>query len=909
MKRTLKILFGVVATLLLVAWIAPYALRSEIEQLVKREANAMLQARFDFDRLNISLLRHFPNASLELRGMTLVGVNRFEGDTIVSADRISVVVNPFSLLSDDGFVVKKVLLKEPSLYAHKCEDGAVNWDVMKPSEEPVEESVEPDVLVDAQPTASSSSAFRLALRDFSLTKASVRYADDSLKMYCSVAPIDMRLSGDLSAANSELALWLGMQQINVQMGVVKMLNDAELEFDARIAADLAHNYFRFEKNTLRLNAIGLTLDGWTRLQEDGAIAMDIKAGTDEVQFKELLSLIPAFYTREFKNLTAGGELGLTMWAKGELRDDRLPAFELKGSVRDGRFQYSSLPKAVTNIQVEARVANPGASLDKTEVELSKLSLRMAGNEASASFYGTNLMSDPYLSGSLRGVVDLGAIHEVYPLEDMELGGVISADVKAAGKFSDLEKEQYDRLQASGTFVVEQMKLNMASLPPVSLKRAAATINSKAMTLGELSLKVGNSDLAANGQLSNYLGYLMRGTTLSGRLYLKSELLDLNELLTAMASEEGAAEEPATQDEQPAATTVPTEGAMAVAVPANLDLSLAADLRRILMQKMVIDNFTGELKLADSALSLNKLGLEIFGGKASASGCYAAAEGATPAFDLAMNLSNGSFSRTFDQLEMVQLLVPIFEKTGGNYSLSLNLSTKLDETLSPIFNTLDAKGEIRSENIRLQNIEVFSALASALNYEKLKQIEAKDVKIGFTIDDGRLATQPFDLKMGNVSMKLSGSTGLDQTIDYTATVALPDKATNGVVKNFDVAIGGTFAKPSVRVNVKQVAEQAAKNVIDQQVQKLTGSETLSEEILKQAEKLREEARVAGEKLVAEAEKQGEKLVEEAAKKGTLAKIAAEAAAKKLVAEAQKQADNLNLKAEEQVARLQEKNKEE
>ena len=908
MKRTLKILFGVVATLLLVAWIAPYALRSEIEQLVKREANAMLQARFDFDRLNISLLRHFPNASLELRGMTLVGVDRFEGDTIVSADRISVVVNPFSLLSDDGFVVKKVLLKEPSLYAHKCEDGAVNWDVMKPSEE----SSEAEVVVEEQPTASSpatsTSSFRLALRDFSLTKASVRYADDSLKMYCSVAPIDMRLSGDLSAASSELALWLGMQQINVQMGVVKMLNDAELEFDARIAADLEHNYFRFEKNTLRLNAIGLTLDGWTRLQEDGAIAMDIKAGTDEVQFKELLSLIPAFYTREFKNLTAGGELGLTMWAKGELRDDRLPAFELKGSVRDGRFQYSSLPKAVTNIQVEARVANPGASLDKTEVELSKLSLRMAGNEASASFYGTNLMSDPYLSGSLRGVVDLGAIHEVYPLEDMELGGVISADLKAAGKFSDLEKEQYDRLQASGTFVVEQMKLNMASLPPVSLKRAAATINSKAMTLGELALKVGNSDLAANGQLSNYLGYLMRGTTLSGRLYLKSELLDLNELLTAMASEETAAEEPATPSEQPAATA-PAEAAMAVAVPANLDLSLAADLHKILMQKMVIENFTGELKLANSALSLNKLGLEIFGGKASASGCYAAAEGATPAFDLAMNLSKGSFSRTFDQLEMVQLLVPIFEKTGGDYSLSLNLSTQLDETLSPIFNTLDAKGEIRSENIRLQNIEVFSMLASALNDEKLKQIDAKEVKIGFTIDDGRLATQPFDLKMGSVAMKLSGSTGLDQTIDYTATVALPDKATNGVVKNFDVAIGGTFTKPTVRVDVKQVAEQAAKNVIDQQVQKLTGSETLSEEILKQAEKLRDEARVAGEKLVAEAEKQGEKLVEEAAKKGALAKIAAEAAAKKLVAEAQKQADKLNQNAEEQVTRLQEKNKEE
>ena len=97
-------------------------------------------------------------------------------------------------------------------------------------------------------------------------------------------------------------------------------------------------------------------------------------------------------------------------------------------------------------------------------------------------------------------------------------------------------------------------------------------------------------------------------------------------------------------------------------------------------------------------------------------------------------------------------------------------------------------------------------------------------------------------------------------------------------------GSTSTKISVYEDTKEVFtktlrhsnEELApyKNVIDQQVQKLTGSETLSEEILKQAEKLREEARVAGEKLVAEAEKQGEKLVEEAAKKGTLAKIAAE-----------------------------------
>lgn len=71
---------------------------------------------------------------------------------------------------------------------------------------------------------------------------------------------------------------------------------------------------------------------------------------------------------------------------------------------------------------------------------------------------------------------------------------------------------------------------------------------------------------------------------------------------------------------------------------------------------------------------------------------------------------------------------------------------------------------------MQNIEAFDALAKALNNDDLRKIEAKDVAIRFAIKDGRITTQPFDLKLGSVGINLSGSTGLDQTIDYTAKVA-------------------------------------------------------------------------------------------------------------------------------------------
>ena len=195
MKKIVKIAVIAVVVILAIALIAPAALRGKIADIVKREANAMLAARLDFEKLDISLLRHFPNASVELKGLTLVGVDRFEGDTIVAARRISVVVNLMSLFGDSGFEVTKVILASPAVHAHKLADGAVSWDVMKPAEE-----------VPAEEPAPSS--FRLSVRDFRISDAAIRYEDDSTNMRFSTAPLSLRLRGNMSADRTDLDLRL-----------------------------------------------------------------------------------------------------------------------------------------------------------------------------------------------------------------------------------------------------------------------------------------------------------------------------------------------------------------------------------------------------------------------------------------------------------------------------------------------------------------------------------------------------------------------------------------------------------------------------------------------------------------------------------------------------------------------------
>lgn len=890
MKRFLKITATVVAVVLVVAIVTPLLLRGKIGDIVKREANAMLAARLDFEKLDISLLRNFPNASLNLKGLTLVGTDRFEGDTIVATRRITVVVNLMSLVGDEGFEVRKIILASPALHAHKLADGAVNWDVMKPSE--------PADTTAAEESAPSS--FRLSVRDFRLTDAVIRYEDDSTGMELRTAPLSLRLSGDMSAESTQLDLDLLAGGVDFTQGGVPLLHDAELALDAEIDADLAEGRFTFSRNTLRLNAIEMRLDGWVQ-QVGDALAMDVSAGCSEVRFKDLLSLIPAFYKHEFRSLAASGELSMELWARGQMHGAQLPAFELKTEVHNGSFQYSSLPKAVTDINIAAKVSNAGGELDKTEVEISEFGLKMAGNSLSATGYATNLMSDPTFRATLSGRVDLGAIREVYPLEKgIDLAGRIAASMKLSGRMSDVESGRYERISASGSLVVEQLGLHVQQLPEVFIRRAAATISPQAMTLGEFGVTVGGSDLSATGQLTGYLGYLMRGEQLASRLYVKSDLLDLNEIRAAVPAD---AEAESADAEKPAEEAAAAP-AQAIVVPKNLNLSLNAELKKVLFEKMVITDIAGEMSVAGGTLSLDRLGLQLFGGKASASGRYStAADPAHPTLSLAASIAKASFPRTFEEIEAVRQLAPIFEKASGDYSLSIDMRTTLDAAMSPDLMSLTAQGEISSENVSVEGVEVFDKLADLLKNDKLRRIEARDLKIRFSIKDGRVTTEPFDLKMGDVNVNMSGTTGLDRTIDYTAKVTLP-AGVGGVLGAVNVGIGGTFTSPKITLGVQETVEQVVSNVVSEQIDNLTGGRggLLSDDTQTRAAALREEAQRAGEKLVEAAETQRQKLVDAAAKKGALAKIAAEAAGDALVDEAKKQSKALLEEAEKQIQKL-------
>ena len=876
-KKGLKITGIVIGVILIIMLILPFAFKGKILEIVKKEANNMLNAKLEFADLNLSFFSHFPKASIELEQLSLTGIGDFEKDTLVAAEEIDIAVNIMSLFGDNGIEINHIILKKPQVRAVKLDNGNVNWDIMKTDTTTVAET----------DTTSSTSSFALKLKKFTIDEGRLAYIDDSSKLEFYTQNLNLKLSGDMSAESTSIDCHMTTQNIDFISGAVPYLKNAEFEMDMKVLADLVNYNFTFDENRLRLNAIELNLDGWMALLDNG-MDMDIRLNSPKIEFKDILSLIPGIYQNNFESLTAKGSLNFEAAAKGKMVDALLPQFLFLLNIKDGMINYAGMPKAIENININISAQNPGGNADLTTLHVENFSFNMAGNPFRLTLSASTPLSDLNFKATANGTLNLNMVKDVYPLGDsVKLSGILTTDLNFAGKMSDIEKEQYQNIQGEGNIAITDMNFTSPGIPAIMLKKASATISPKAMSLNEMNVNIGKNDLQAKGSLSNYLPYFLKNETLKGSLSLNSSYLNLNDFM-------GDTEETETGMEETQASDTTTMSV--IEVPENLDLSLKANLKKVIFQKIEVDNINGNLSVSKGTIRMNPLNFNAFGGSIAATGSYStAADKNRPMVDFGLNIQKASFEETFKQLDMIQKIVPIFAKTGGNYSVNLDLKTPLDNTMSPDLMSLTAKGILQSNDIHIQNLDVFNTLSTLLKNDKLKNIEAKDIKIPFTIENGLLKTSPFDIKMGNINMNLSGTTGLDQTINYTANITLPESATGGYINNVTATIGGTFTKPEIKLDTKELINNAIKTTVDSQLTKLTGKD--KEERIAA---LREQADAAGKKLVEAAEQEGQKLIDKAQK--PLEKIGAKTAAAALVKEAQKQADKLKEEAEKAIQKI-------
>ncbi len=865
------------------------------------------------------------------------------------------------------------------------------------------------------------------------------YDDGTIGLIAKIENLSHKGKGDFTSMVYDLKTQTTANHVTVDFEGIKYLNHVKTEIDMDVNMDLEKMKFTFADNTIRMNALEMKMKGFVAMPGDD-IDMDLELSSSKTSFKDLLSMIPAAYTKDFNSVKASGKMAVNGKVKGILNATSLPTFNFNILAENANFRYPDLPLGVNNINLKMNVNSPSSDLDKMIVNVSKFHVEIDKSPFDARFLLKNPMSDPYVEAYTKGTIVLDDLAKAFPLNEQgieQLSGTIKANLDTKTRMSFVTNEEYEKVDMKGDFAVTNLNYKGEGMPKVFIKdmkmeftpqnvkvdnfdaqlgksdlQASGTLDniltyfsgSKTMTgnltvrsnnfdanewmqagepapadpnqptkkiedttstagsgevfdkfdvtldadfkdityetynikntvgkghftpsrmeFKQLSTQVGKSDFYIQGVLTNVFGYLFDNETMGGSALFRSKFMDANELMkiTAPPADPNAKKEtkPAAAAEVKPAPTKPKDGSelfgkfnvnadvaidklifedykmtnisgignfkhdifqvsnfqmqvgnsdiktsgiienaidwlfysnenikgvidlesnffdlnqfMVAApapatkeseqlppkqpsseavepflVPADMNFVIQAHFKELLYDKVNIKNAEGTLNLENEMVNMSGIKANAFGGMMEMNGSYDSKVKDKPKFDFSLDIQKFLLNEAFNQLNTVQAIAPVAKYVDGKFNTKLTISGLLGKDMLPDYSTLNSTGLLETLDAVVKNFKPLNDVANKLKVDDIKQLAIKNTKNFYTIKDGKVKINPFDVSYKDIKMNIGGEHGILQTMDYDIKMTIPrallekNKVTSAANAGIDL-LSGQASK--LGINLKQ-----------------------------------------------------------------------------------------------------------
>jgi hypothetical protein len=277
------------------------------------------------------------------------------------------------------------------------------------------------------------------------------------------------------------------------------------------------------------------------------------------------------------------------------------------------------------------------------------------------------------------------------------------------------------------------------------------------------------------------------------------------------------------------TSTDTASYGVIPVPENIDFILRSSIKTVKMMDFNITNATGDIVVKDGIANLNGLKFNLLGGTFTVTGTYNTRDMAHPKYDLDLKIESMSIKQAANSFSLVQTYAPIAGLATGNFSTDFKLNGELNQDMSPDMGTVNAGGLIKIAQAAISESKILSGITSLTKLDDTNMVSFKDVVMSAAIKDGRLSVKPFDVKFGNYKTTVAGSTGLDQSLDYTLKMDVPAGKLGQEFNSFlaqygskkdpnstiplTIGLGGNFSNPAPRIMMDEQKQQVKEAVTE------------------------------------------------------------------------------------------------
>ncbi|MET1056359.1 MAG: AsmA-like C-terminal region-containing protein [Pedobacter sp.] len=535
--KTLKWVGIFIASILFLMFIIPLLFPGTISEQVKIFANKRLAGKLDYKSTHLTFFRHFPSLTVSVDELLLLGSKPFQQDTLLSAKEVAVGINLKNLIFDAEVKIDEIYVTDAYANVYINSKGQANYNVYvsTPSKSPKD-------------TTEKGTSIKLDLIKF--RNWHIKYNDHPAKILVDAIGLNYTGEGGLSEDIFDLKTDLEIDQLNFSLDRIWYAQQKYLHADLITRINTDALTFVLRKNELKINDLPLKFTGFVSILKDG-YNLDIKAASEKTTIRDMISVLPPQYLDWAKDTKLEGKSDLFFSLKGQFSEPRnvKPRFTARLLVNDGLISSTKAPVPMKNLNVDLNIDFPSLDTEQLGLDLKRLSFDLGPKNSFRAVVKTKGLNEMTVNADIKGAVNLQTLDEALGLKDLEIRGLMNADVKANGIFN-MDKKLFPK--TNGFIDLKNGWLKTTSYPnPITninltanIKNTDGTFSSLGVQLDPFKFDFEGNPVFVNADLKNFedLLYKVRakGVLNIGKIYqvFKRKGIDVSGLITADLSLNG-----------------------------------------------------------------------------------------------------------------------------------------------------------------------------------------------------------------------------------------------------------------------------------------------------------------------------------------------------------------------------------
>ncbi|HCY41816.1 MAG TPA: hypothetical protein DHV48_10745 [Prolixibacteraceae bacterium] len=828
MKRKILIIVGIVILIVGVMAALPFVYKDKLLAKVKTTINSQVNAKVDFTSFNLSVFAEFPKVKMEIQGLTIIGINEFSNDTILSASSVSTNISLMEMIRGEELELKVLNIDNPKISLVVNPSGAVNWDITK--------APETQATTTSGEVAGTAETFKMKLNDIRVNNLNLVYDDKEMPMKLWLKNSNLGSTGEVDGTVTIFDMKGEVAEFIFEYDSVQYISKTKLKAESLLKVDYEKMDFVFDRGKLMINNLPLDVNGSFSMPND-SMFFDLAFRSEKSDFATILALVPADYQQYLEKATITGDAEFKGSVKGLYYNEIYPAIDILLAATNASFKYQELPESVQDIQVLAQITKPEGDLNLLKVNIEKAHASIKNNPVDLSMNLSELMTDANIDASFAGTIDFNSLKQAIPIDSLDITGIMKASMQIAGRMSSIENQEYEKFKSNGEATIQNFRIESTQLTkPVEISRGQIKANTRQITVEQFEGKIGQSDFSLRGDVSNYLAYIFRNDVLKGNFNLKSAFMNFSELSNIMKPAEKPTEQKT--EVKPAATSsAPADSLVAFQVPDKLDLTFQSAIQRAVYDKMPVNNINGLVRIKDRRMELTNLAMEMLQGKVALNGSYTSNNQNKPVFDFKLNMENLDLPTAYQSLSTFQRYVPIASRSQGKFSTQFGLSGTMNEKMNIVPTSLNGMGVFNTLNLMIIESPVFDQIRGIIKKEKLKNVKINDFTAKFQFENGELKLNPFKTMIADQQATIFGSLSaareINLTMDFLVNrddlgsdlnkgLGLLPGSENIKMIDASVILKGSLTKPEVSLDLSKARAQIEAEVKKASVDQIKGS---------------------------------------------------------------------------------------